>query len=69
MKRVALATIGFYQRAVSPGMPAACRFEPSCSRYGYEAIDRYGVLKGSWLAFRRLVRCHPLHAIGYDPVP
>ena len=69
MRRVVLATIRFYQRAVSPGLPPSCRFIPSCSHYAYEAVERYGVLRGSWLALRRLARCHPLHAGGYDPVP
>jgi putative membrane protein insertion efficiency factor len=69
MKRLALWAIGYYQRAVSPGLPAACRFQPSCSAYGYEAIERYGALRGGWLALRRLLRCHPFHATGYDPVP
>jgi putative membrane protein insertion efficiency factor len=69
MKRLALLAIGFYQRSVSGGLSPACRFEPSCSRYAYEAIDRHGLVKGGWLAVRRLGRCHPLHATGYDPVP
>ncbi len=69
MSQLALAAIRWYQRWASPGLPATCRFEPTCSHYGYEAIERYGLAKGSWLAIRRLVRCHPLHAPGYDPVP
>jgi len=69
MKRAALSFISFYQRGVSPGMPPACRFEPSCSRYGYEAIERHGVVRGGWLTVRRLARCHPFHAQAYDPVP
>jgi len=69
VKRVSLWIIRGYQRIVSPTLPAACRFEPSCSAYGYEAISRYGVLKGSWLLVRRLARCNPLHVRGFDPVP
>jgi putative membrane protein insertion efficiency factor len=69
MKRAALTFIRFYQRAISPGLPAACRYEPTCSRYAYEAIERYGVLRGGWMATRRLLRCVPWHPGGYDPVP
>ncbi|HXX40196.1 MAG TPA: membrane protein insertion efficiency factor YidD [bacterium] len=61
--------IRFYQRWVSPYTPASCRFYPSCSEYAAEAISRYGVVRGGWLAVRRLLRCHPLHPGGYDPVP
>jgi hypothetical protein len=69
MRTLALRTIRFYQRSVSPALPPACRFEPSCSHYGYQAIERYGVRKGSWLALRRLVRCHPFRGQAYDPLP
>jgi putative membrane protein insertion efficiency factor len=69
MKRPVLATIRWYQRAVSPGMPSACRFEPTCSEYALQAIETHGLLRGGWLAIRRLARCHPLHKPGYDPVP
>lgn len=69
MARVVLSLIRFYQRAVSPVLPTVCRFEPSCSQYGYEAIERYGLVRGGWLAIKRLARCHPLHPGGYDPVP
>lgn len=69
MRSLALRTIRFYQRSVSPALPPACRFEPSCSHYGYQAIERYGVVKGSWFALRRLVRCHPFRAQAYDPLP
>lgn len=69
MQTVALWLIKFYQRFLSPVFPAACRFEPSCSEYGYQAIERHGAVRGSWLALRRLGRCHPLNPGGYDPVP
>ncbi len=69
MKRGALATIRLYQRWLSPGLGAACRYEPSCSRYTYEAIERFGVARGVGLGARRLLRCTPLHKGGLDPVP
>ena len=69
MKRFVLWAIRLYQRGVSPGLPVACRYEPSCSHYGYEAIERYGLRRGGWMALRRLGRCHPFHAPDYDPVP
>lgn len=69
MKRLVLAGIRFYQGSVSPGMPPACRYQPTCSRYAYEAIERHGLWRGAWLTLGRLLRCHPFHAGGYDPVP
>jgi putative membrane protein insertion efficiency factor len=69
VKLVLLGAIRVYQSTVGPALPPACRFEPSCSRYAYEAIDRYGALRGSWLALRRLARCQPFGGHGYDPVP
>ncbi|SRR5665213_448130 len=61
--------IRFYQLAISPMMPAACRYYPSCSNYAIEAIDKYGAMKGGWLAIRRILRCHPFRPGGFDPVP
>lgn len=61
--------IRFYQRAVSPLLPPSCRFMPTCSAYALEAVQRYGAARGSWLALRRLARCHPFCRGGYDPVP
>ncbi|MBO5645549.1 MAG: membrane protein insertion efficiency factor YidD [Clostridia bacterium] len=69
MKRFLLAAITFYRRHISPGLAPRCRFQPTCSAYAYEAITKYGALKGSYLALRRILRCHPLCPGGYDPVP
>lgn len=69
MKRMLLAAIRFYRKRISPNTPPACRFIPTCSAYAMEAIEKYGALKGSWLALRRLLKCHPFHRGGYDPVP
>lgn len=69
MTRAVLATLRFYQRRISPGLPASCRYEPTCSRYTYEAVERFGVRRGAWYGLRRLLRCTPLHCGGYDPVP
>ncbi len=69
MKAAALSLIRFYQRRISPARPPACRFFPSCSQYGYEAIEKHGLLKGGLLTLWRLARCHPFHPGGYDPVP
>jgi putative membrane protein insertion efficiency factor len=69
MKWLVLKLIRFYQRFISPGLPAACRFHPTCSHYTYEAIEVHGVMKGSWLGIKRISRCHPLNPGGYDPVP
>lgn len=61
--------IRVYQLTFSRVMPPSCRFTPSCSHYGYEAINKYGVVKGGWLTIKRLSRCHPFSPGGYDPVP
>ena len=69
MKSLLLAVLRFYRRRISPHFPPACRFTPSCSQYTYEAIERYGALKGGWLGVRRILRCHPFNPGGHDPVP
>jgi putative membrane protein insertion efficiency factor len=69
MKKLALGLIKIYQDTLSRVMAPACRFAPSCSQYTYEAISRYGIFKGIYLGARRIVKCHPLHPGGYDPVP
>jgi len=67
--RPLLGLIRFYQRFISPSMGRNCRFAPTCSAYAAQAIGRFGVVKGGWLAMRRLARCQPLSEGGYDPVP
>ena len=69
MKTILKSIIKLYQKAISPLMPPSCRFHPTCSNYGLEAIETHGALKGSWLAIRRISKCHPFHEGGYDPVP
>ena len=69
MKGAALAAIGLYQRTVSPYLPSRCRFQPTCSHYCHEAVQRHGLLRGGWLAVKRLARCRPFGGKGYDPVP
>ena len=69
MKRAAMAAIHFYQRWISPLFPPTCRFYPSCSHYAYDAIAKYGVLKGGRLAAWRLLRCNPYNKGGFDYVP
>jgi hypothetical protein len=68
-RRVVMAAIRGYQLTLSPLMLTQCRFQPTCSRYTYEAVERYGAWKGTWMGIRRLVKCHPFHPGGYDPVP
>ena len=61
--------IKIYQNGISPFLPPSCRYIPTCSQYALEALEKYGALKGGWLAFRRILRCNPFHKGGYDPVP
>lgn len=68
--KAALAALRIYKVYVSPWFAGSCRFEPTCSRYAYDAIERFGVMRGAWLGLQRLSRCHPLsRKFGYDPVP
>jgi putative membrane protein insertion efficiency factor len=70
MKQALLALIRLYQRLIAPALPSnTCRFYPTCSHYSYEAIEKYGALKGGWMAVKRIARCQPFHPGGYDPVP
>jgi putative membrane protein insertion efficiency factor len=69
MKTVLLLLLRFYRRSISPLTPPSCRFSPTCSAYAMEAIEKYGAWKGSKLAIKRILRCHPFHPGGYDPVP
>jgi putative membrane protein insertion efficiency factor len=69
VQTIVLALIRFYKRWISVALPSSCRFYPSCSQYTYEAIEKYGVLRGGWLGVRRIARCHPFNPGGFDPVP
>ncbi|HEX9242070.1 MAG TPA: membrane protein insertion efficiency factor YidD [Anaeromyxobacter sp.] len=69
IRALLLALLGVYRRFVSPALPSACRFYPSCSAYAEGALRRHGAAKGTWLTARRLARCHPFHPGGIDPVP
>lgn len=70
MKRIMLFLIRFYRKAISPFTPPVCRYTPTCSQYALEAVERYGAVKGGWMACKRVCRCHPWSKRGpYDPVP
>ena len=69
LQRVALALLRGYKRFISPLLPPACRFQPTCSEYAAESVQYYGVMRGIWMALCRLLRCHPFHRGGFDPVP
>nr|WP_037586671.1 membrane protein insertion efficiency factor YidD [Stenoxybacter acetivorans] len=69
MRHLLLMFIRFYQYAISPMLPPRCRYAPTCSQYAIEALQKYGAIKGSWLAFKRICRCHPFGGCGHDPVP
>ncbi|MBM7621435.1 putative membrane protein insertion efficiency factor [Bacillus tianshenii] len=69
MKQIFLLLIRFYQKVISPLTPPSCRFYPTCSHYGMEAISRFGAIKGGWLTIKRILKCHPFHPGGIDHVP
>ncbi|MDR1867282.1 MAG: membrane protein insertion efficiency factor YidD [Treponema sp.] len=69
MSKIILTMIRVYQLAISPHFQSCCRYYPTCSRYMYQAIQKYGTIKGIFLGLKRLMRCHPFHSGGYDPVP
>ena len=69
MKHLLISMIRFYQRWISAYTPPTCRFQPSCSHYGVEALQVHGLFRGSWLTSLRILRCHPFHPGGFDPVP
>jgi hypothetical protein len=69
MVRVLIGLIQLYRQWISPLFPPRCRFQPTCSQYAIVALERFGLFKGSWLTVQRILRCHPLHLGGYDPVP
>ena len=69
MKRILISGVRFYRKHISPCFPACCNYVPTCSQYALEALEKYGAAKGSALAAKRFLRCHPFHKGGYDPVP
>lgn len=69
MKTLLISLVRFYQLAISPYFPPRCRYQPTCSAYSIEALQKHGAMKGGWLALKRIGRCHPWGGTGYDPVP
>ena len=69
MKKLILRAIRSYRKRISPSRPPSCRYIPTCSQYALEAVEKYGAARGSWMAFRRILRCNPFRKGGYDPVP
>jgi putative membrane protein insertion efficiency factor len=69
MRQILIALIKLYRYAISPYLAPSCRYTPTCSSYAIEAVQRFGAFRGSWMAIRRITRCHPWHEGGYDPVP
>ncbi|WP_408008814.1 membrane protein insertion efficiency factor YidD [Pseudalkalibacillus sp. A8] len=69
MKYILIVLIQFYRKCISPFTPPSCRFYPTCSSYGLEAVQKHGALAGGWLVMKRILKCHPFHPGGYDPVP
>lgn len=68
MRALTIASLRFYKRWISPMLPSACRYHPTCSEYMLQSIEKHGVVRGVWMGVKRLARCHPFHAGGFDPV-
>ncbi len=69
MKLIILSVVKFYRKFISPALPPSCRFYPTCSQYALTSVERFGAMKGSWLAIKRISKCHPFHVGGIDEVP